>query len=224
MSIDIKEILTTQEAELLDIDLDSLQEQLETGDYDYRYVKSCKATLAAIRNKRRRARGQTHPKEPRPDEEGKLPQVPLEALSPRNAATRQEASSQNPDEDQLIMSAIESARLGSKPSNELKKLAGARPELNERFAKTHINELSSDELSTLLECISFSEEFLEQFFPALDHNAVARHQAFSEEFFIKHFSDLNASIVLKQGRNDWRAKENRSNKLDAFLRLKGVRY
>ena len=49
MDMNIKEILLTQEAELLDIDLDCLEEQLETGDYDYHYVKSCKATIASIR-------------------------------------------------------------------------------------------------------------------------------------------------------------------------------
>ena len=122
------------------------------------------------------------------------------------------------------MSAIEATRLGDGSPNAFKQLVGSTPELNEQFVKTHINELSSNELSSLVELMSFSEEFLEQYFPTLDHGAIARCQTFSEEFFIKHFSDLNATIVLKQGKNSWRKKENRSNKLDVFLRLKGVRY
>ena len=47
MDMSIKEILLTQEAELLDIDLDCLEEQLETGDYDYHYVKSAGKHLSS---------------------------------------------------------------------------------------------------------------------------------------------------------------------------------
>lgn len=122
------------------------------------------------------------------------------------------------------MSAIEATRLGDSSQSAFIKLVRNTPELDERFVKAHINELSKSELSALIERMSFSEEFLEQYFPTLDHNAIARWQTFSEEFFIKHFTDLSATTVLKQGKNGWRKKENRSNKLDAFLRLKGVRY
>ena len=60
MSANIREILLTQEAELLEIDLDCLEEQLETGDYDYQYAKSCKETIAAIRHKRQQAAAKQH--------------------------------------------------------------------------------------------------------------------------------------------------------------------
>ena len=39
---------------------------------------------------------------------------------------------------------------------------------------------------------------------------------------MKHFNDLNYNTVLQKGVNEWRKKANRSNKLDVFLRLKGV--
>ena len=60
MNANIREILLTQEAELLEIDLDCLEEQLETGDYDYQYAKSCKETIAAIRHKRQQAAAKQH--------------------------------------------------------------------------------------------------------------------------------------------------------------------
>ena len=57
----------------------------------------------------------------------------------------------------------------------------------------------------------------------LDAEKIARYQLFSEKFFIKHFSQLDAEIVLTKGKNDWRKKENRSAQLDVFLRLKGIK-
>ena len=85
MDMSIKEILLTQEAELLDIDLDCLEEQLETGDYDYHYVKSCKATIASIRQKRRQALEQQRQSQRKPSEKPELPKIPLEELSPHSA-------------------------------------------------------------------------------------------------------------------------------------------
>lgn len=223
MDMSIKEILLAQEAELLDIDLDCLEEQLETGDYDYHYVKSCKATIASIRQKRRQALEQQRQSQRKPSEKPELPKIPLEELSPHSAPS-QNAGRPAPSKDQQVMSAIEATRLGDSSQSSFIKLVRNTPELDERFVKAHINELSKSELSALIERMSFSEEFLEQYFPTLDHNAIARWQTFSEEFFIKHFTDLSATTVLKQGKNNWRKKESRSNKLDAFLRLKGVRY
>lgn len=224
MSADIKEILITQEAELLDIDLDSLKERLETGDYDRCYVKSCNDVIAAIRRKRQNAAVRESLSEQELSKESELPQVPLEDLSPYVVASRQKPDDAPLDQGQAVMRAIEDTRIGNGASHALKRLARATPTLNEDFVEAHINDLSKNELSTLLECIAFSEGFLERYFPTLNHDAIARYQTFSEEFFIRHFSDLNASTVLKLGRNSWRVKENRSSKLDAFLRLKGVRY
>ena len=97
---------------------------------------------------------------------------------------------------------------------------------NSLFDENIINKLfnflldwEKDELLTLK---SFSEDFLERYFDALDHSKIARYQYFSEEFFMKHFNDLSYSIVLQKGVNEWCKKANRSSKLDVFLRLKGV--
>ena len=67
------------------------------------------------------------------------------------------------------------------------------------------------------------EPFLEKYFGALDHDKIARYQLFSEAFFMKHYSQMDATIVLQHGKNEWRKKENRSKQLDVFLRLKGVK-
>ena len=95
-------------------------------------------------------------------------------------------------------------------------------DLNEDMISRLFNFFNSWELDELLIYKSFSEEFLEKFFTDLNHTQIAKYQHFSENFFMKHFEDLNYNIVLKHGVNDWKKKENRSHRLDVFLRLKGV--
>lgn len=79
------------------------------------------------------------------------------------------------------------------------------------------------ELDYLVSHIAFDEPFLEKRFSQLNSDEIAKHQTFSEEFFMRHYNDLDVNLVLQKGPNPWRDKANRSNKLDVFLRLKGVR-
>jgi hypothetical protein len=75
----------------------------------------------------------------------------------------------------------------------------------------------------MLTIIPLEEGFLEKYFGALDKDKISRYQCFSEGFFIKHYSQLDATVVLTKSKNEWRKKENRSKRLDVFLRLKGVK-
>jgi hypothetical protein len=80
----------------------------------------------------------------------------------------------------------------------------------------------SGELESILMVMTLSEDFLDKYFSSLDADKIARYQLFSEKFFIRHYAQMDAEIVLTKGKNDWRKKENRSTQLDVFLRLKGV--
>ena len=55
---------------------------------------------------------------------------------------------------------------------------------------------------------------MEKYFSSLNAEKIARYQLFSEKFFIKHFSQFDAEIVLTKGKNEWRKKEKRSAQLD----------
>lgn len=78
------------------------------------------------------------------------------------------------------------------------------------------------ELYELLRHVKFSESFLDKHFKFLESNTVAEYQLYSEEFFMKHYSKMNYSIVLKKSNNPWKDKSKRSSKLNVFLKLKGV--
>ena len=88
------------------------------------------------------------------------------------------------------------------------------------FVDKNYGLFKSWEIGAIISVKQMGEPFLEKYFGALDLEKVARYQEFSEQFFMKHFSQLDATIVLTKGKNAWRKKENRSKQLDVFLRLK----
>ena len=75
----------------------------------------------------------------------------------------------------------------------------------------------------MLACIPFSEAYLEQYFDILDSKMIALYQLFSEDFFMRHYSELDTETVLSKGINPWRDKSARSKQLEVFLRIKGVK-
>ena len=91
------------------------------------------------------------------------------------------------------------------------------------FIEKHFSFFKEWELNAILSVKQLGEPFLEKYFGALDHDKIARYQLFSEAFFMKHYAQMDATIVLQHGKNEWRKKENRSKQLDVFLRLKGVK-
>ncbi len=94
--------------------------------------------------------------------------------------------------------------------------------INEKFVDENFAFFKHFELSELLKYVEFSESFLEKYFNLLDSNAIAEFQLYSEEFFMKHYSKMDYSIVLKKSKNPWKDKNKRSSKLNIFLKLKGV--
>ena len=95
--------------------------------------------------------------------------------------------------------------------------------LDAAFIEKHFAFFKEWELNAILSVKQLGEPFLEKYFGALDHDKIARYQLFSEAFFMKHYAQMEATIVLQHGKNEWRKKENRSKQLDVFLRLKGVK-
>ncbi|MBE6036080.1 MAG: hypothetical protein E7223_00435 [Clostridiales bacterium] len=91
------------------------------------------------------------------------------------------------------------------------------------FLDAHFNLFDEWEINTILMIKQVDESFLEKYFCSLDPKKISRYQKFSESFFMHHFNQLDADLILKRGLNEWCAKENRSKQLDVFLRLKGVK-
>lgn len=221
--MDIEGILKNQSEELLEIDLCCLEEELDTGGYSATYTVRCKNLISAIRNKKTLPAKKVADAEPQGGLASQIHEVPLDRLSPFSTPLPS-AKSVGVTADDLLWSHVLDARRGSRQRADLIKLLENERALDERFVEVHIGDMTQEELCIFLEHRNFSEPFLDRYFSVLDSAKVGRFQLFSEEFFIKHFSEMNPTIVLKQGKNPWRRKEARSKKLDTFLRIKGVRF
>lgn len=228
--MDVEGILENQSDELLEIDLRCLEEELDTGGYAKQYVAHCKRLISKIRNRKmagakivERNDGAQEEGDTREGSASMIREVPLDQLSPFSQPPAAAKSAAEATDD-LLWGCVLDARRGSQQQSDLRNLLHGKRALGEQFVEAHIGEMTHEELSVFLECRHFSESFLDRYFTVLDPGKIARFQLFSEEFFINHFSEMNPTIVLKQGKNPWRKKDARSKKLDTFLRIKGVRF
>lgn len=223
MAMDIEDILTNQHDELLEVDLRSLEVELDTGEYSKQYIVHCHELIQLIRKQRALAQeklpGKGFQKHVNPPLSQSPLTVPASDLSPFG---RKIELPELTDAEKLAQD-LEVIRQADNPESELRSYF-KKTKNSEAFIDANFSVFNAPERATLLKCFEFSEAFLEKYFDVLDHATLAKTQHFSEEFFVKHYTDLNSDLVIKHGVNEWRAKENRSSKLDVFLRLKGVRY
>ena len=232
--MDIRSILHDGIGQLLDEELEMLKQELALGECEASYREECQLLIAAEQKKRRIAKGKASavvggeaaqeapggtgkPKLPSDVAGGVL--VPAERLSPFN-----EVSIPEKTPFEIVSADVSVIRKAEKRKSLFREYVKGQPLLDEQLVDAHFSFFDDWELGVLLDCIQFSEAFLEKYLAALDCDRVARKQLFSEDFFMRHYTELDAESVLKKGKNPWRGKEDRSGKLDMFLRLKGVRF
>jgi hypothetical protein len=145
--------------------------------------------------------------------------VPLSNLAPENA----NAAIANKTPMELFKEDLANLRHLSSYKSEFKKFIASHELVDADFVDKNYGLFEAWEIGAIISVKQMGEPFLEKYFGALDLDKVARYQEFSEQFFVKHFSQLDATIVLTKGKNTWRKKENRSKQLDVFLRLKGIK-
>ncbi len=225
--MDILRILHESGKDLIPEDLDMLEMELATGGtYDAPYQRQCLILIKELRAWI--AGGRKRPEVDLPSgEPEKAPEKPKHggvAVSLSELSPLDNGPAADRDPAELIRLDIASMRDVDGGKTEFKKYVAARPEIDAAFIDAHYSFFRSWELDAMLSVRQMGEEFLEKYFGALDHGKIARYQQFSESFFMKHFVQLSADIVLKYGKNEWRKKEKRSKQLDVFLRLKGISF
>lgn len=219
--MEILKILEEQGKNLYPEDLDFFETELATGGhYDAAYQAQCKSKIKQLRAW---LNGENLNEPEKSDQENNTPPkglvVDIGDLAPKEANPI--AASLTPE--QLIFNEINSMREVSSYKTSFKKYIAEKAEIDAAFIDTHYAFFQQWELDAIISVKQMGEDFIEKYFGALDHDKIARYQKFSEAFFIKHFSQLDTSIVLEHGKNKWRKKGNRSKQLDIFLRLKGVK-
>ena len=222
--MDILKILTESARDLIPEDLDVLETELATGDFDDEYRAKCLARLSECRLW---LSGEAQPEEdkkpaqnpdPRPQPKGGSGvKVSFSALAPTQPAAAAQATA-----EEMLLSEVQGLRKQPTYKTMFKKFAAETDALDASFIDVHPGFFQPWELDAIISVKQMPEAFLEKYFDALDHDKLARYQKFSEAFFMKHFADLSPMVVLQCGKNPWRKKSNRSKQLDIFLRAHGT--
>ena len=215
--MDVLEILKKSGKDLYPEDLDFFETELATGgNYNAAYQAECRALIEQIRNWQ---------KAPAPTEDlakakGKTDGIEMDISK---VAPKVANPAMDMPKDQRLFLDITKMREDSSYKTKFKSSIKDADSVDAAFIEKHFAFFKEWELNAILTVKQLGEPFLEKYFGALDHDKIARYQLFSEAFFMKHYAQMEATIVLQHGKNEWRKKENRSKQLDVFLRLKGVK-
>ena len=215
--MDILEILKKSGKDLYPEDLDFFETELATGGhYDAAYQAECRALMKQIRNWKKASAPSDDPAKAKGKSGGI--EMDISKVAPKEANPVMDMP-----QDQRLFLDITNMRDDSSYKTKFKKRIQEADFVDAAFIEKHFAFFKDWELNAILSVKQMGEPFLEKYFGALDHDKIARYQLFSEAFFMKHYAQMDATIVLQHGKNEWRKKENRSKQLDVFLRLKGVK-
>lgn len=217
--MEILEILQKSGENLYPEDLDFFETELATGGlYDAAYQAQCIALIKRLRT----WMNSEEIEEAQQDAPVNAPKglvMDLDSIAPQEA--NDAANNMSPEE--RLFREIKKLREDSAYKSKFKKYIATQSIVDESFIEKHYAFFEEWELNAIVSVKPLGEPFLEKYFGALNHDKIARYQHFSEAFFMKHFAQMDYTIVLQRGKNEWRKKENRSKQLDVFLRLKGVK-
>jgi len=219
--MDVLDILIKSGRDLYPDELDFFETELDTGDYEQEYIDKCKEQIKKIRNWQ-------NPEAPKSVKAANSTDIQKDDLSSVVKSLADIAPAiNNPltetlTKEQLILNDIEAIRKENSYKNKFKEYVFKNDDIDEQFMDNKYAFFEPWEMDAFISVKPVSEWFLEKYFASLDHDKIARFQYFSEEFYMKHFSEFEAGTVLKFGKNEWKKKSKRSKKLDVFLRLKGV--
>ena len=215
--MDILEILKKSGKDLYPEDLDFFETELATGGhYDAAYQAECRALMKQIRNWKKASAPSDDPAKAKGKSGGI--EMDISKVAPKEANPVMDMP-----QDQRLFLDITNMRDDSSYKTKFKKRIQEAYFVDAAFIEKHFAFFKEWELNAILSVKQLGEPFLEKYFGALDHDKIARYQLFSEAFFMKHYAQMDATIVLQHGKNEWRKKEKRSKQLDVFLRLKGVK-
>lgn len=210
----VLEILKNSSKELYPEDLAFFEAELDTGNYPQEYIDQCKKLIAEIRNRKKQAVRQSV-----------QDVIPSSILVAQDKLVPGITQKEKTPQERLaeFTHELQQMRTTTNYKTRFKQYLADHPEIDETFIDQHIALFQPTELESIVMTMPLSEDFLDKYFASLDADKIARYQLFSEKFFIRHYAQMDAEIVLTKGKNEWRKKENRSSQLDVFLRLKGVK-
>lgn len=217
--MDILKLLTENAKDIIPQDIDFIESEIYTGDFDEDYKHQCIERLQEIRNRMKIKKTDTLQKKvlPYPLTENSGVYVDPAKLTPDH-----QKKSKTISIEERLKQNLEFIRNQSKYKTLFKEFVLNNDYLTEEFIDKNLYLFEYIEKDEFIKLKQFSEIFLEKHFYEVSREYISKYQLFSEEFFMKHFTELDFEIIMS-GKNLWCKKENRSSKLNIFLRLKGIR-
>ena len=217
--MDIKEILSDPNTNLSLDELDMLETELDTGDFDYRYVAECKKIIDDLRKLIKRSYIPKD-KEVTPEKDFEVKKTIL--VSRKELLDNNVTGFTGTDEERFrkVMSYYRETQGVSKAEDLVLSLKSEEL-FNEEFICGKIDYFTDEEKEIIFGNIQVKEELLEKNFFSIGGELIAKTQKFSEGFYMKYFDNIPYKMINKEN-NEWINPKNRSQKLTVFLRLKGI--
>lgn len=213
--MEVLEMLKNNLEELTLDELDMLIDELNTGLYSQAYKEEC---LSIIHEEIKKRKTPPDPiasveAEPTPiSKEGDGQKVENPKKKTVKEMTKEELS------NLLIL-----YRTSSNVEEKITEWVANR-EIDADFLLKRYNEFSNQELICAFNLIKVPEDDLFVYLKALPKGTIERTQIISEDFFIKHYEDMNITALKSNRKNAWVIDPSqRSSKLIIFIKMKGIK-
>jgi len=210
--MEILKILHENGKTLTNEELNCLEEELEIGDYPSMYFSNCKSLIASIRAERIREskKEKTDPvlvtllrtKE----EVGEGATIQTDSASPLDIFLRKLVLSRSFKGGGIVIKNAINDKIIT---------------LEEVLADK--KNYTIEEKNDLLNYFEFDSDLLNKYYSLFDKKLLCATQIITEEFYMNHYQDFGIYELRKNEKSPWiNDKNQRSNKLQIFLKLKGI--
>ena len=208
--MEVLEMLKEQGDKLSNEELKFLIDELNTGSYDADYKEECFGIIDQIKKNRNLSK----------KEKGKNT-VHTVIMTPNEIKNRLDKTALNV-EDRFFRD-LEIARMTKASDQVIEEFIGDKLLDGEFFLK-NLNIFNDVETQKIFNLIQLSDKQIDELFGVVPEGVIELTQKISEDFFIKHFDDIDIKSLKKNKATDWIIDPSlRSKKITIFLKMKGVK-
>ena len=208
--MEVLEMLKQQGDKLTNEELKFLIDELNTGSYCQDYKGECLSIIDQIKKNRK------HGKVEKGNEK-----VYTVIMSPEEIKNRLDKNTLSP-EDKFFHD-LEIARMMNNGVQVVEENISENI-LDGEFFINHLNKFTGFEVFKILELVKLTEKQIEALFNVVPYGAIESTQVISEDFFIKHFEEIDVESLKKNKVTNWIVDPTqRSKKIEIFLKMKGVK-
>lgn len=208
--MEVLEMLKEQGDKLTNEELKFLIDELNTGSYSQDYKEECFGIIDQIKKNRKHGKV----------EKGKET-IHTVIMTPEEIKDRLDKNALSA-EDRFFRD-LEVARMTNSGDQVVEKYINENILGGDFFIKK-FKKFNDFEVRKILELIELADKQIEELFAIAPHGAIEMTQNISEEFFIKHFDEIDIKSLKKNKATNWIIDPSqRSKKIIIFLKMKGVK-